>query len=94
LELPTYVGRNLGKTNSLNEDDLIDFIKLAKTRKLSYNSWSIGIDKINRTTWDLRTKNPNIVEENDERTSEEILSEIEVLDKESNLILKNIKELL
>ena len=88
------VGRNLGKTNSLNEDDLIDFIKLAKTRKLSYNSWSIGIDKINRTTWDLRTKNPNIVEENDERTSEEILSEIEVLDKESNLILKNIKELL
>ena len=30
----------MGKTNSLNENDLEDFIKLSKNKKLSDNSWS------------------------------------------------------
>ena len=38
----------MGKTNSLNESDLTDFIKLAKTQKLSDNSWSIDIEKMQR----------------------------------------------
>ena len=29
----------MGKTNSLNEKDLEDFIKLAQKKKLSDNSW-------------------------------------------------------
>ena len=88
------VGRNLGKTNSLNENDLTDFIKLAKTRKLSNNSWSIGIEKINKDTWDLGVKNPNIIEEIDERTPAEIIAEIEENDKNLATILKKIKDLL
>ena len=36
----------MGKTNSLNENDLEDFIKLSKTQKLSDNSWSIDIKKL------------------------------------------------
>jgi len=87
-------GRNLGKTNSLNENDLADFIKLSKTQKLSENSWSIDIDKINKETLELGVKNPNIVEEIDERTPEEIISEIEELDKQNETILKKIKEIL
>ena len=88
------VGRNLGKTNSLNENDLEDFIKLAKTQKLSHNSWTIDIDNIDKDTLDLGTSNPNIVEEIDERTPEEIISEIEELDKQGSDIIKKIKELL
>jgi type I restriction enzyme M protein len=84
----------MGKTNSLNENDLEDFIKLAKTQKLSDNSWSIDVEKINKETLDLAVQNPNIVEEIDERTPSEIISEIEKLDKESNKIINKIKELL
>ncbi len=88
------VGRNMGKTNPLNESDLEDFIKLEKTKKLSDNSWSINIDKINKETLDLAVQNPNIVEEIDERTPEQIISEIEKLDKDSIKFLKEIKKLL
>ena len=88
------VGRNMGKTNPLNKNDLSDFIKSAKTQKLSENSWSIDIEKINKDTYDLGVKNPNIAEETDERTPEQIISEIEELDKETNQILNSIKKLL
>ena len=88
------VGRNIGKTNSLNEKDLEDFIKLSKTQKLSDNSWSIDIEKINTQTLDLSVQNPNIIEDTDNRTPEEIIFEIENLDKSSSKILKKIKELL
>jgi type I restriction enzyme M protein len=87
-------GRNMGKTNSLNESDLEDFIKLSKSQKLSYNSWTIDIDSINKDTLDLGASNPNIVEEVDERTPEEIISEIEEIDKQSAEALKKIKDFL
>ena len=88
------VGRNLGKNSPLNENDLEDFIKLAKTRELSENSWSVDINKINKDTFELGVKNPNIVEETDTRTAEEIVNEIEELEKKSAKILKSIKDLL
>ena len=88
------VGRNMGKTNSLNESDLEDFIKLAKIQELSDNSWSIDINNINKETLDLGVQNPNIVEEIDERTPEQIISEIKDLDKQNSDIIKKIKELL
>ena len=88
------VGRNMGKTNSLNESDLEDFIKLAKIQELSDNSWSIDINNINKETLDLGVQNPNIVEEIDERTPEQIISEIKELDKQNSDIIKKIKELL
>ena len=88
------VGRNMGKTNPLNENDLEDFVKLAKTQKLTENSWSIDVDKINKETLDLGVQNPNAVEEIDERTPKEIISEIEGLDKQSNESLRLIKKLI
>ena len=88
------VGRSMGKTNSINENDLEDFIKLAKTQKVSDNSWSIDIEKVDKDIYNLGVKNPNILEEADDRTPKEIISEIEELDKQSNDILKKIKELL
>jgi type I restriction enzyme M protein len=86
--------RNLGKTNSLNEDDLKEFTQFAKDKKDSSNSWCVNIEKINKELFNLNFSNPNIVEIVDKRTSKEIISEIEMLDEESIKIIKKIKELL
>ena len=88
------VGRNIGKTNALNEKDLKDFINLSKTLKSSENSWTTNIKKINTETFDLTVKNPNIVEDNDKRTPIEILADIEEIDNKSLKILKKIRDLI
>ena len=88
------VGRSMGKTNSLNENDLEDFVKLAKEQKHSNNSWLIDIDAVNKESLDIGVRNPNIVEEIDNRTPQEIVSEIEELDSQTSKILKTIRKLL
>jgi type I restriction enzyme M protein len=85
--------RNLGKTNPLNEKDLEEFIKLQKDKKNSPNSWIVKIGDVNTDTYDLSVKNPNAKEETPLREPKEILKEIVALDKESEDILKSIKEL-
>jgi len=87
-------GRNMGKTNSLNENDLEDFIKLFKNKEETVNSWSISVDKLNLETLDLTVNNPNKKEKIDTRTPEEIFTEIEEYDKESSNIIENIKKLI
>jgi type I restriction enzyme M protein len=86
--------RNLGKTNSLNEKDLEDFIKLQKNFEDSTNSWTVKIQDVDEKTFDLSVKNPNKKEEEPLRDPKEILDEIIVLDKESQDILKSILEIL
>ena len=53
-----------------------------------------NIEEINKETFDLTPKNPNLVEEVDSRTPKEILQEIQELDDEATKALKSIKELL
>jgi type I restriction enzyme M protein len=88
------VGRNMGKTNPLNERDLADFVELSKTQAESDNSWLVDITDINTDTWDLTVNNPNRVEEVDNRTPQEIIAEIELLDAQAAEALQAIKELL
>ena len=52
-------GRNLGKTNPLNDDDLAEFVKLQKTFADSPKSWTVDAKTIDQTTFDLSVKNPN-----------------------------------
>jgi type I restriction enzyme M protein len=52
-------GRNLGKTNPLNDDDLAEFVKLQKTFADSQKSWTVDAKDIDTDTFDLSTKNPN-----------------------------------
>ncbi len=86
--------RNLGKTNPLNENDLVEFVKLQKTKANSENSWSINVSDINQETFDLSVKNPNKKEEAALREPKKILEEMKKLDEESEEIMKNIvKEL-
>ena len=82
--------RNLGKTNALNEKDLADFIELQKTKAESENSWSVSINDIDQTTFDLSAKNPNKKEEAALRQPQEILEEMKALDEESADILNSI----
>ena len=86
--------RNLGKTNSLNESDLAEFVELQKTFAESENSWSVEMKNIDQSTFDLSAKNPNKKEETALRQPQEILEEMKALDEESAEILNSILELL
>ena len=88
------LNRNLGKTNPLNEKDLEEFLKLYKTKEESKNSWNIEISSINNETYDLTVSNPNLIEEVDNRPPQEIIAEIEELDKQASKALQTIKEIL
>ena len=85
-------GRNLGKTNALNEDDLADFVKLQKTKADSENSWSIDVSTLGEDC-DLSVKNPNKVEEVDERSVKEIVNSLMNLHGEAANLLNEIKEM-
>ncbi|MGV0952569.1 MAG: HsdM family class I SAM-dependent methyltransferase, partial [Azonexus sp.] len=52
-------GRNMGKTNPLNDADLSEFIELQKTFADSDKSWSIDAAQIDAVNHDLSVKNPN-----------------------------------
>jgi type I restriction enzyme M protein len=87
-------GRNMGKTNPLNEKDLAEFVEMAAPQKEGDDSWCIDVEKISKETWDLTVNNPNRVEEVDNRTPAEIIAEIELLDAQAADALQAIKELL
>jgi type I restriction-modification system DNA methylase subunit len=87
-------GRNMGKANPLNDDDLAEFVKLQKTFADSPKSWSVDIKTINKQTFDLSVKNPNGNEEITHRSPAAIMKEIAALDAESAKVLANIKALL
>jgi type I restriction enzyme M protein len=87
-------GRNLGKTNPLNDADLAEFVKLQKTFSDSPKSWSMDAKSIDKTTFDLSVKNPNGYEDIAHRSPTKILEEIAALDAESAKALGNIRALL
>ncbi len=86
--------RNLGKTNSLSEKDLAEFVELQKTKAESENSWSLSVAELPEATYDLSSKNPNKKQETALRNPQEILEEMKALDEESTEILNSILELL
>jgi len=87
-------GRNLGKTNPLNDADLAEFVTLQKTFADSPKSWSVDTGTIDQTTFDFSVKNPNGGEQIAHRSPKVILDEIAALDAESAEVLARIKRLL
>jgi len=87
-------GRNMGKTNPLNDADLAEFVELQKTKADSPKSWSVDAKSIDPVTFDLSVKNPNGGEVVVHRSPQAIMDEIAALDVESAEILKNIRALL
>ena len=87
------LNRNLGKTNPLNEKDLVDFVELQKTNAESENSWNRSVVDIDEGSFDLSVINPNEAEETPLRSPEEILQNISHLNAATDSILAELKDL-
>jgi type I restriction enzyme M protein len=87
-------GRNMGKTNPLNDEDLAEFVELRKTFADSPKSWSVDSKTIDPSTFDLSVKNPNGGDEIIHRSPRAIIEEIIALDTESAEVLENLRTLL
>ena len=87
-------GRNMGKTNSLNDNDLKEFVTMSLSKPETEKSWKTKIADLNLDTYDLSVKNPNTPEEAALRSPLHILEEMKALDDETNDILQTIKTLL
>jgi len=87
-------GRNMGKTNPLNDADLAEFIALQKTFADSPKSWSVDVASIAPDSYDLSVKNPDGGVAVVHRSPQDIMDEIAALDAESAEVLANIRGLL
>ena len=87
-------GRNMGKTNPLNDADLAEFIELQKSFADSDKSWSVDVAAIDAASHDLSVKNPKGGKEVIHRSPQEIMDEIAALDAESAEVLGKIRGLL
>jgi type I restriction enzyme M protein len=87
-------GRNLGKTNPLNDNDLQEFIAFQPRFEDSDRSWTVDAKSIDSMTFDLSVRNPNKPDEAALRDPQEIIAEMMALDAESAEILAGIGELL
>ena len=88
------VGRNMGKTNPLNDTDLAPFIAAQKTFADTAQSWTLDVAGINTSTFDLSVKNPTGGEIVEHRSPQAIMAEIAALDAETAEVLATIQELL
>ncbi len=86
-------GRNMGKTNPLNDADMAEFLDFQRDRTESERSWTFRVADIDEATCDLSPSNPNAPEEAPLRSPEDILAEMRALDKETRGILKELKSL-
>jgi len=87
-------GRNMGKTNALNDNDLKEFVELQTRFADSEKSWTVDVAGIDRANFDLSVRNPNKVEEEALRNPQDIIAEILGLDVESAAILDGIRGIL
>ena len=74
-------GRNMGKTNPLNDNDLKEFVALQARFADSEKSWTVDVKGIDRTSFDLSVKNPNKAEEDALRDPQDIIAEMVALDR-------------
>lgn len=87
-------GRNLGKTNPLNDADLAEFVELQQTKVETPKSWSVDVATIDTATYDLSVKNLKGGEAVVHRSPQEIMDAIAALDAESADVLASIRALL
>ena len=87
-------GRNMGKTNPLNDKDMAEFVELQKTFADSEKSWSVKVSDVDTGSYDLSTKNPNTPEEAPLRDPAVIIEDIAAIDEQTASLLAEIKEML
>jgi type I restriction enzyme M protein len=77
----------------MTEKDLEEFLTLQKTKAESEHSWLLDVSTLG-DDYDLSVKNPNKVEEVDERTPQEIANSIVELNEMNQNLLNEILALL
>ena len=87
------IDKHFTKTNPMTEKDLEEFLALQKTKAESEHSWLLDVSTLG-DDYDLSVKNPNKVEEVDERTPSEILDSIFELESENMGIINALQEVL
>jgi type I restriction enzyme M protein len=87
-------GRNMGKGNPLNDEDIGEFITFQSVKPETEKSWNLNVIDIQTQNYDLSVKNPNLPQQAALRSTNEILTEIELLDMETKDMLQLIKELI
>jgi type I restriction enzyme M protein len=87
------IDKHFTKTNPMTENDLEEFLELQKTQAESEHSWLLDVSTLGDDC-DLSVKNPNKVEEVDERTPEEILDSIFALESENMDIISELQKAL
>ncbi|WP_321538538.1 HsdM family class I SAM-dependent methyltransferase [Flavobacterium piscinae] len=85
-------GRNMGKTNPLNDADLDEFVRLSLSKPETEKSWNVTLSEVEVSNYDLSVKNPNKPEEAPLREPALILEEMQTLDEETNDILGTLNE--
>lgn len=87
-------GRSMGKTNPLNDNDLVEFLQLSKSFGNSELSWTIDVNDLDLMTYELTPKNPNKLKKNKLRAADEVLDEIVQLNTSANEIIDKLKVVL
>jgi len=87
-------GRNLGKTNALNDADMAEFVAMQAAFEVGPKSWIVQTADVDRESWDLSVKNPHAPEAAELRSPQAILDEIAALDAESARVLERVRTLL
>jgi type I restriction enzyme M protein len=87
-------GRNMGKTNPLNDADLAEFVTLQKTFALGPKSWTVDASKLDASTYDLSVKNPSAPEDAPLREPSQIIQDMLDRDAETAGILESIRGML
>jgi type I restriction enzyme M protein len=86
--------KSYSKTNPLKLEELAPIKTWWKKRAESEVSWKVSIDTIIERGYDLDIKNPNAVIEDDEETSNEILSRIDAEQNKIHELVGKLKKLL
>lgn len=87
------LGRKLGKTNPINDNDLVDFIESQKHFSSSDKSWIVDVSALDQKSFKLPVKKPACEIESIRENPEDILNEIIALNESTGKILASIKDL-
>lgn len=86
------VDKHFTKTHPLTEADLAEFLALQPTKAESEHSWTLSAADLDEAC-DLSVRNPNKVEEVDERTPSEIAQSIYTLNSENQALINELMEM-
>jgi type I restriction enzyme M protein len=87
-------GRNMGKTNPLNDADLAEFVAMQRSFVLGPKSWTVDALALDPASYDLSVKNPHAPEEAPQRSPAQIIQDMLARDAETAGILETIRGML